>query len=282
VISECRGLIKHLLNDAREKIKLLQQKVKELEFTVTRGDELEGDVAVRHEGVEAAEEVTVERRCERSRVPTVAESVEKPSNKKYARDNKAFMEKNSDMLGFNKKGFMIFYCPESEGGSEMMMSEIGKKIRTDFETSKLGGSGFGIYGATTEPHDGLIQKSHTRTYRNIEDWNLFIGSYGLVDIVAQVCKGAEHLTGQAGSCDSDVQFLEAHLLLQNRGSECGTSFTVHQDDHDGVGSPGLTIVLCLFTEGAPTAEELSSWLPFADDGGEDILQDPQNPPQEPS
>jgi hypothetical protein len=113
--------------------------------------------------------VTVERRCERSRVQTVADSVEKPRNKKYARDNKASMERNYGVLGFNKKGFMIFHCPESEGGIEMVMSEIRKKVRTDFETSKFGGSGFGVNGATNEPHDGLIQKSH-----------------GLVDIVAQV------------------------------------------------------------------------------------------------
>jgi hypothetical protein len=62
-------------------------------------------------------------------------------------------------------------------------------------------------------------------------------------MIAQVYKEAELYTGQTGSCDPDVHFLEAHLLLQNRVSECGTSFSVHQDDHDGVGSPGLTIVL---------------------------------------
>jgi hypothetical protein len=97
---------------------------------------------------------------------------------------------------------------------------------------------------------------NTRTFRNIQDWNKFVGIYGLVDILAQVYKQAEESTGRPGSCDPDVLFLEAHLLLQNRMSECGTSFSVHQDDRDGVGSPGLTIVLCLFARGAPTAVEV--------------------------
>jgi hypothetical protein len=126
----------------------------------------------------------------------------------------------------------------------------------DLETSKLGGSGFGIYGATTKPHDGDIQRDNTRIFRNMHDWSKFVATYGLFDIMAQVCKEAEDLTGRPGSCDADVRFLEAHLLLQNRESECGTSFSVHQDDHDGVGSPGLTIVLCLFAQGAPTAVEV--------------------------
>jgi hypothetical protein len=111
------------LIDARETIKELQKKVKKLESTAARGCELEDAVAGRHEVVEAAAGVTVEGRCKPSRAPTVAE---------HARDNKAFMQQNSDVLGFKKKGFMIFHCPEVEGNSERMMSEIGKKIRTDF------------------------------------------------------------------------------------------------------------------------------------------------------
>jgi hypothetical protein len=69
--------------------------------------------------------VTVQRRSKRPRAVA-----EKPNNNKHARDNKTFVAKNSDVLGFNQKCFMIFLCPDSEGDSETIMSAIGKNIMT--------------------------------------------------------------------------------------------------------------------------------------------------------
>jgi hypothetical protein len=69
--------------------------------------------------------VTVERRSNRSRAQLLANSVEKSNNLKHAWDNKDFMEKNSEVFSFNKKGFMIFHCPDSEGDCEKIMSAKG-------------------------------------------------------------------------------------------------------------------------------------------------------------
>jgi hypothetical protein len=92
--------------------------------------------------------ISVEQRSKRHRVEPVA-VIAQITNRKFALENKSFMVKNADVLGLNKMGFMVFHFPHPEGGSERNVSEIGGKIMKDFETSKLGGSGFDIYGATT-------------------------------------------------------------------------------------------------------------------------------------